>query len=221
MRADPRQSSDTSRWLAALHLGHGAGTARPEAGDSKARILRAGSGMSGVGVWRAEMWTELLGARVTGVLGPSVHAYADDTTVLPPVDVRVREVSRAGVESLAAQVPPDQWTEAGFAADVLRIFALVQTDRVLAAANLSDFDGMPADIGMVTHPGARGRGLGSAVAAAATRSAIEEHGIARWRALEANLPSRAIARRLGFTDYGSNLVVRLIRRQRQARAAET
>jgi hypothetical protein len=47
------------------------------------------------------------------------------------------------------------------------------------------------------------------VAAAAVGTAIQEHRIARWRALETNLPSRAIARRLGFTDYGSNLTVRL------------
>ncbi|MGZ4460380.1 MAG: GNAT family N-acetyltransferase [Nocardioidaceae bacterium] len=83
--------------------------------------------------------------------------------------------------------------------------------RCLAAANLTDFDGVPADVGVVTHPAARGRGLGLAVTAAAARAAIATHGLARWRALHTNRASRALARRLGFTDYGGNLAVRLQR----------
>lgn len=48
-----------------------------------------------------------------------------------------------------------------------------------------------------------------AVAGAATRAALADHGIARWRALGTNLASRAVADRLGFSVYGANLTVRL------------
>lgn len=160
-------------------------------------------------LWQAETWTRLLGPVVAEVLGPSIHAYADDDTDLPAADARVREVPCADLQALAARVPPAEWSEGGFTSEVRRAFALVEKGRIMAAANLTDFDAMPADIGLVTDPRARGKGLGVAVAAAAVGAAIQEHRIARWRALETNLPSRAIARRLGFTDYGSNLTVRL------------
>lgn len=189
------------------------------AGDSRAahvrcpdeleRLLLASLDDNGPSVWRPETWQALLGVRIAAVLGPSVHAYADETEPLPPPDSRVREVSSTALKGLAALVPRDEWAESGFAGQVVRVFALVEDERVLAAANLTDFDGMPADVGVVTAPAERGRRLGVAVATAATRCAIQENGIARWRALETNRASRAIAQRLGFADYGSNLAVRL------------
>lgn len=71
-------------------------------------------------------------------------------------------------------------------------------DQTVAAANLTPFDGMPADVGVLAHPFGRGRGFGTAVASVATSYAVQEFGIARWRALITNTASRRIARRLGF-----------------------
>jgi len=47
------------------------------------------------------------------------------------------------------------------------------------------------------------------VAATAARYAVERHGIARWRAIEVNAPSRRLAKRLGFEDDCVQLAVRL------------
>lgn len=51
--------------------------------------------------------------------------------------------------------------------------------RTIAAANLTTFDGVPADVGVLTRSGSRSRGAGTAVAAVATGFAIAAFGIAR------------------------------------------
>ena len=167
------------------------------------------SGLAPRLLWRPETWTRMSGLRVGAVLGPSVHAYADDVAALPSADPRVREVPSDVVLALKPRVPPEEWAESGLTGEVLRAFSLREHDQVVAAAVLSDFDGMAADVGLLTDPLTRGRGHGRAVAAAAVRSALVEHGICRWRALATNLPSRGLAHRLGFTDFGANLAVRL------------
>ncbi|MGH3331060.1 MAG: GNAT family N-acetyltransferase [Nocardioidaceae bacterium] len=78
----------------------------------------------------------------------------------------------------------------------------------MAAANLTDFLGTAADVGVVVHPAHRGRGLGREVGRAATSYAVAHHGIARWRALVTNAPSREAAARLGFEPYCLQLAVR-------------
>jgi RimJ/RimL family protein N-acetyltransferase len=168
------------------------------------------AGLAPSTLWRAGTWRKLLGRRVAEVFGPSIHAYADDEADLPADDPRVREVVGTDLAVLARQASPGEWAEGGFAGGVLRAFGLFDASRMVAAANLTDFDGMPADVGVLTDPRWRGRGLGFTVAAAATGAAIAAHGVARWRALHTNRASRRIAERLGFTPYGSNLTVRLL-----------
>ena len=78
----------------------------------------------------------------------------------------------------------------------------------MAGANLTPFNGMAADVGVLTALAARGRGSATAVAAVACGAAIERHGIARWRALVGNAASRRIAERLGFEEDCRQLAVR-------------
>ena len=60
------------------------------------------------------------------------------------------------------------------------------------------------------HPSAaRGRGLATRLAVRIIRDALPTAGIVRYRALNTNAPSLAIARSLGFAGYGQNLVARL------------
>ena len=84
-----------------------------------------------------------------------------------------------------------------------------ENDRTMAASNLTPFDGVPADVGVLADPAVRGRGVATMVAATAARYAVERHGIARWRAIEVNAPSRRLAKRLGFEDNCVQLAVRL------------
>lgn len=154
-----------------------------------------------------ETWRALLGPRVQRVLGPSVHAY---TTAEPDITAdRIEPVAPEAVDVLRSSVSVREWQESGFGGQLGAAFLMADDTNVLAAANLSDWGGAPTDVGVLVHPAARGRGLAATVGAAATRYAVRVYGRARWRALETNKASRAVARRLGFEEYGRMLVVTL------------
>jgi hypothetical protein len=146
------------------------------------------------------------------VLGPSVHAFTDRPAPPPPATegAEVRPATPADLVSLRDAVAPAEWAESGFAGDDVASawVAVDRAGRVLAAANLTPFDGLPADVGILSAPAVRGRGIATLVAAVATNDAFERHGIARWRALCVNTPSRRLAHRLGFEDDCVQLALR-------------
>lgn len=157
-----------------------------------------------------EWWQERLPGWT--VLGPSVHSYTSR-----PVRVRsarvpltVAEATPASLARLQEALSAEDWAEAGFDRDDVGA-AWVGTDpagAVLGGANLTVFDGCHSDVGVATAPGARGQGVAAVLAATATAWAVDHHGLARWRALETNVPSRRLAVTLGFEDHGTQLAAR-------------
>ena len=63
-------------------------------------------------------------------------------------------------------------------------------------------------MGVLTHPGHRGRGHGRAVAGAATQAAVAAGSVAHYQTLDANLSSVAVARALGYRRDATTLAVR-------------
>ncbi|MFC7597488.1 GNAT family N-acetyltransferase [Terrabacter sp. GCM10028922] len=146
------------------------------------------------------------------VLGPSVHSFLDRPAFLPAASggIAVRAARRDDLDRLIDQVTHAEWEESGFADDddAHAWVALDQHGRPMAAAKLTVFDGVPADVGVLAAGIGRGRGFATAVAATAARHAVAHHGIARWRALATNAPSRRIAEKLGFEDDCLQLAIR-------------
>ena len=68
--------------------------------------------------------------------------------------------------------------------------------------------GRVAHIGVITHPGHRGKGHGKAVVAEVSRDALANGLTLQYRTLAANAPSVAIARALGFQHYADTIAVR-------------
>ncbi len=154
----------------------------------------------------------LLRPRAGLVLGPSIHSYVDAETFVPAAPCEARRLGPEHARALGdlqAAVPDDQWAEGGFVPIVEDLWGIFEEGTLVCAGNMSDFADAPADVGLVTHPNARGRGLATALAGAMTANALETIGVIRYRALEKNLPSRAVCRKLGFTDDGANIAVRL------------
>jgi predicted GNAT family acetyltransferase len=85
---------------------------------------------------------------------------------------------------------------------------------------MTDFDGAPADVGPVTRPDARGKGLATAVAASMCAAAAPDIPLLRYRALATNTSLR-VARRLGFVGHGGNIAVRLDPRPQATAAGGT
>lgn len=149
------------------------------------------------------VWTPLASRPV---LGPADHFWADHDTELPagadPLDPEQ-------CDELRAQVSDAEWRESGFDRTPHASFGVVEDNRLIAASVLTTLWGWPVDVGILVAPDARGRGLGSRVAAAALAAGVALSGFAAFRVARTNAASRGVAGRLGLTAYGANLAVPL------------
>jgi RimJ/RimL family protein N-acetyltransferase len=145
------------------------------------------------------------------VLGPSRHSYADRSLFRPVADGDVRrltEVDALAVRELEAAVSGAEWSEGGFVHEGAELWGLFEDDRLAALGNMTEWNGALSDVGLITRPDRRGRGLGTMVASAMCRAVLDEVGIVRYRALTTNLASLKVAERLGFVSYGENMAIR-------------
>jgi hypothetical protein len=145
------------------------------------------------------------------VFGPSWHGFTDAAHFAPVVCGAGRRLDQgdpllAGLRQACGET---EWAEGGFADPDGVIYGLEEDGRLAAAGNLTPFRGSPADVGLLTRPDARGRGLAKQVAVQMIVDALPAAGVVRYRALVTNSPSLAIARSLGFVGYGQNLIARL------------
>jgi GNAT superfamily N-acetyltransferase len=148
---------------------------------------------------------------VAGVRGPAVLAYADAGCFKPHAAAVVATVGAgdAGVVGLAAASRGDDAEESSITGMTSAVSVIRAGGRVVAAAGYEVWGGEVAQVGVLTDPRYRGRGLGTAVASAAVARAVAAGLVAQWRARAAIVGSRRIARRLGFVDAGWQLAARL------------
>jgi GNAT superfamily N-acetyltransferase len=145
-------------------------------------------------------------------LGPAELAYLDGaaTSGIPDAALDVH-LDRQPVRRLAAWLrtaPPADLEESSIAEMHDVVVAFVDGRPVGAAGHLTWPTGI-AHLGMLVDRDARGRGVGRALASAATRWALDHDLHPQWRAASANVASRALARRVGYREVGRQLSVRL------------
>ncbi|HEY2080787.1 MAG TPA: GNAT family N-acetyltransferase [Streptosporangiaceae bacterium] len=145
------------------------------------------------------------------VFGPSWHGFTDAAHFAPAVRGAGRRLDRddqllAGLRQACGEA---EWAEGGFADPDGVIYGIEQDGGLAAAGNLTPFRGHPADVGLLTRPAARGRGLATRIAVQMISDALPAAGTIRYRALVTNSPSLATARSLGFVGCGQNLIARL------------
>jgi len=155
----------------------------------------------------AQAWLTRLGESVRAAYGPVAHFYLDAVDELRALagGRRINPDDAAALNDLNRAVPPQEWRAAGFSGHPAVLFGLFEHGRLLAAANLTSGPDVATDIGILTHPDARGRGFGLQVAATAAVQAIALHGIARFRTVSSSVAGVALAGRLGAQPYGHNL----------------
>lgn len=143
------------------------------------------------------------------VLGPARHYYldsADHLAVRPDVTrIDLTDEVRFALSRLTEE---DEWDEAGLDDAAGPAFAVIDDDGPVAVAALGTFRDGQGDVRVLVRPESRGNGFGFAVASAATRHAVRTAGLARWRCREANLGSLALARRLGFHWWCSQIAAK-------------
>jgi GNAT superfamily N-acetyltransferase len=145
--------------------------------------------------------------------GPSLHSYVSERMFRGGTDPAVE--STDGTDPLLVAFLKDcglaDWAESGFpqepsSADpeTTKFWVLREGGRIVAAGNMTEWRGVPADVGVLTHPHSRGRGLATRVVATMVADMLPTVAIVRHRALAENRPSLAVARTLGFEPYGQN-----------------
>ena len=163
-------------------------------------------------VFRPAGLRRLAGLDDAVVLGPSRHGFVDAAHFRPvagaaasrlaPDDPALGELRRACGEG--------DWAESGFAGvgdDPL--YGVKEDRRLVVAGNMTPYRAKPADVGVLTHPDHRGRGLARLLASEMVAEALPVVGLVRYRALLANVASLSVAAGLGFVPRGENLALRL------------
>jgi GNAT superfamily N-acetyltransferase len=162
------------------------------------------SGLPALELQELEFWHSFARSRQLVVIGPGVHHYLDTD---PGPATRVQRTDPRSLFALREQVSDEDWDECGFD-DALARPAVVAFATDGGAAVLTELAGAPRDVNLLVAPGSRGGGLGTELGRAAASYAVREHGYARWRCRETNVPSTRAAARLGFEPYATQLAVR-------------
>jgi GNAT superfamily N-acetyltransferase len=165
---------------------------------------------------RGQCLAGLLGPRAGRVLGPAWYGYVTAGTLAPVDCPAVRALGERDLPRLARlhdQTPVAERDESGTTG--LPAFGYLHGPDLLAVACLGSWHEMPT-IGVLTHPGARGRGLAAMVATAAAAEGLTWRPVVQYRAWHRNTASIAVATRCGFTRYCDGLVIDLALQPGQA-----
>jgi GNAT superfamily N-acetyltransferase len=181
----------------------------PSANEAAAR--RALSEATPKDVFTAEFCRKIAGAQGGSVLGPSWHGFVDLAHFRPAEGTVGERVGHDDPElgHLYQACSEQEWSEAGFAHVDGPVYGLRLNGLMVAAGNMTGYRAMPADVGVITHRAFRGRGLARGLVSHITAEHLPAVGVVRYRALQTNLPSLAVACSLGFIGRGENLAVRL------------
>ena len=144
------------------------------------------------------------------VRGPAYLAYWAPSSSLP--------APRGGTELLggdvlasfrsARDIAPGEWAEAGIMPDS-RVFGLRLEEQIVAVAGYERWSGQIAQLHVFCHPHYRRRGLAAEPLKAAISEALADHLLPQYRARDGNAASVALAKRLGFVEYGWMATVRV------------
>ena len=113
----------------------------------------------------------------------------------------------AALATLLGQVAEEQAVDAGFDVAARREYGCFVGDQLVCAGTLTPFRGMPANIGVLTHPAYRNQGFGTAMVSALTADALADSRTAQFRTLADNRPALRIARVLGYVEDGHTFEV--------------
>jgi predicted GNAT family acetyltransferase len=164
------------------------------------QTLPQGTSINGTHIQAAwdEKTIESHGHGITYYLHPS-----DLPAHLPPQPFHVRKLSSADADGMTAlnEACTAEEVEEGYVEVTHQIaFGCFHQEQLVAASSGYERRGF-LDIGVLTHPDFRKKGLGKAVVGALCAWAVEKHIIAQYRHDALNLNSQHVAVSLGFNPY--------------------
>jgi RimJ/RimL family protein N-acetyltransferase len=153
----------------------------------------------------------LYGEEVAAIHGPFWLGYATTESFRRVDDRGARRLDgaddQAALAALRAQVPEEQALDAGFDVTARREYGCFVDGELVCAGTLTPFRGLPANIGVLTHPSHRNQGYGTAMVSALSAAALAAGPTAQFRVLEENRAALRIARVLGYVEDGHTFEV--------------
>jgi GNAT superfamily N-acetyltransferase len=146
-------------------------------------------------------------------IGPAYQGFVDATD-FRPVDGRgtrlLADQDSAALERLRAACDATEWKTTGVSLDRHELtFGCFDGGELISAGMLEKRGEDVVFVRIITRPDHRERGYGRAVVSAMTAHALAHRLIPRYQTLFTNAASVAIARSLGYVEYGATLAVRL------------
>jgi GNAT superfamily N-acetyltransferase len=161
----------------------------------------------------AALSAEIRPLAIEKIVGPAFIGYGTSETLDVSLGAAARALARAddaGVARLRAVCCDEEWEHGGSDPHEVPTFGCVsESGDVLAMAGYRVWGGTIAHLSIVGAPSARGRGFATAAVACAAERAHSAGLVPQYRTLAANVPSMALARKLGFQPYGFSVSVRL------------
>jgi GNAT superfamily N-acetyltransferase len=149
--------------------------------------------------------------RVGKVIGPAPISYGSAQSLdLRDAARAVVVPSEAGSVAELKAACGEEWSDGGSEPAGQPLFGCIdEAGRLAALASYQLWAPTIAHLYVITHPSRRGRGLARAAVARAAQHALASGLLPQYRTLRANAASIAVAKRLGFTEYGFSVYVRM------------
>lgn len=146
------------------------------------------------------------------VTGPGWLGVADRQDFKPvPSSARLLDdTDEAAIEKLAAACGEVAWQRAALIQIRQPVFGVFEGPDLVAASGYVVMGDLLAYIGVIAHPGYRGKGFAKMVVSSAALYAFDHGFIAQLRTTHTNDSAVALARSLGFHHYASTYDVKLV-----------
>jgi GNAT superfamily N-acetyltransferase len=170
------------------------------------------AGQPAAATFDAAVLRQVFGQAVELVVGPAWLGYADHGDFRPSDPTGTRRLTARdlpALRELGAACGATAWAHSGIDPARPPVYGCCAGRTLVAAGTLQPWGDRLLHLGIVTHPAHRGRGYGTSVVSAMTADGLAEGRLVQYRTLQANLPSLAIASKLGFQRFAHTLAVRL------------
>jgi predicted GNAT family acetyltransferase len=156
----------------------------------------------------------LFGSRIQEIIGPVYLGRLDpmrfDVSARTSVARALTPADADHVAELARACTAEEWRASAIdVGDAGLVGAFDAAGRLVTAAKVREWAPKVGDIGVITHPGHRGQGYGRASVAEIVATQLELDWLLLYQTLDADTAAVAIAERIGFVRYATNLAVRL------------
>jgi len=146
------------------------------------------------------------------VTGPAWLGIADRTDFKSATSsARILvDADEQAVEKLADGCGEHAWKQSKLLQVRKPLFGLFVGKDLVAVSGYVVLGSVLAYVGVITHPGHRGKGHAKAVVSLAVADAFSKGYVAQWRTPEANEGAVSLAKTMGFQHYASTYDVQLV-----------